>query len=135
MGFIQWIKDRSSSQPSLLPGEDSEIITADDEPTRKTVNRALRDEIKRRNPSPRTYAEVNETVCQETLGQTTEQMAAQFGGKKGDRSKWPTEAKLGVMVGDQGAKNQIQEDDARGHSQIVDSARQGARSARRLFPW
>jgi hypothetical protein len=119
------------TQGSLFGGSD--LMIDDAEPTRTAANNRLKREVKQRGGNAQTYVDVNDTVAENMLGQTTREVCQELG--VASRAKLPTEAKEALHVGDIAARHQIVMDDAQGHEEIVESANKGSRNARSLFSW
>jgi hypothetical protein len=134
MGLLDWFSGKRSEDTQLNVFGGSDDIVNTSEPSRKLANQKLHDEIKSRGGTRQTHAATNRIVTENMTGHGPSELYEGLGIKP-DRSLLPTEAKEALTVGDIAAKNQIQQDDAKGHEQIVDSVDKGTKKARKLFPW
>jgi alanyl-tRNA synthetase len=79
-------------------------------------------------------------MTQEIFGCMPDELYAETGGKKGDRSTLPQDAQTAYMVGEVAATHRLKETEIDGNqsqrnAQIVDTVQSSSREVKGLFPW
>lgn len=133
MGFLNFWNSRP-----LVPEDDEQpgsLSELPDEPTRKLANRHLHNEVKARGGDPATHGLINAVATREMLGHSPTELYRGLGLSRADRSQLPYPAKEALQVGDIAARERILYDDAQGHQELVDSATEGYKKVKGIFPW
>lgn len=135
MSWLKRHKEQPKEQTQLDLFGQGQALTPYHRVDGATVQQGLQSEVKQRGGNAKTHAQVNAIVTRNVLGCEPADLYAETGGVPNDRASLPEEAQSALIVGDVAVRYQIQEDDAQGHKQILNSADRGSRNARKLFPW
>ena len=138
MGFLDYWRNRPQAEVQgnlLQPEGEGDAVVDRREPSRLSSYHRLHDEMKDRGAVPRTHRVANLLQNQELLGEDFEELYKELGVAIGDRVNLPLEAKQALMIGDIAAFEQIMEDNAQGHYQLIKSSQEGFKKARKLFRW